>query len=172
MKLLTTVWNINMYKYKMKSYCLKCRKDTENINPKVSKTSNGRTVVLSNCAICNSQNSRFIKNQKTKGLLSNLGIRTPISKLPILGDVLFWMYTGLKDTSCSQHIKMNEIVSNTSNGRKTILSKYTICGSKKSRFIKDQEAKGILSNLGVRAPSSKVPILGDILLWMCMLNCM
>ena len=46
MKLLITIWNINMYKYKVKSYCLKCRKDTENINPKVSKTSNGRTMLL------------------------------------------------------------------------------------------------------------------------------
>ena len=45
-----------------------------------------------------------------------------------------------------------------------ILSKYVICGSKISRSIKDQEAKGLLSNLGVRAPLSKVPILGDILL--------
>ena len=39
----------------MKSYCLKCRKDTENINPKVSRTSNGRTMVSSNCAICGSK---------------------------------------------------------------------------------------------------------------------
>ena len=44
-----------------------------------------------------------------------------------------------------------------------ILSKYVICGSKKSRFIKNQEAKGLLSNLGVRTPLSKVPILDDIL---------
>ena len=44
-----------------------------------------------------------------------------------------------------------------------ILSKYAICGSKKSRFIKDQEAKGVLSNLGVKTPLSKVPSLGDIL---------
>ena len=71
MKLLITIWNINMYKYKMKSYCLKCRKDTENINPKVSKTSNGRTMLLSNCAVCNSKKSRFIKSQEAKGLLSN-----------------------------------------------------------------------------------------------------
>ena len=78
-----------MYKYKMKSYCLKCRKDTENINPKVSKTSNGRTMLLSKCAICGSKKSRFIKNQKAKGLLSNLGIRTPLSKVPLLGDILF-----------------------------------------------------------------------------------
>ena len=71
----------------MKSvYCLKCR---ENINPKVSKTSNGRIMLLSNCAICNSKKSRFIKNQEAKGLLSNLGIRTPLSKVPILGDILF-----------------------------------------------------------------------------------
>ena len=75
--------------YKMKSYCLKCRKDTENINPKVSKTSNNRTMVLSNCAICNSKKSIFIKNQEAKGLLSNLGIKTLLGKVPILGNILF-----------------------------------------------------------------------------------
>ena len=48
-----------------------------------------------------------------------------------------------------------------------VLSKCAICGSKKSRFIKNQEAEGLLSNLGVRTPLSKVPILGDILFWMC-----
>ena len=73
----------------MKSYCLGCRKDTENINPKVSKTSNGRTMLLSNCTICSSKKSRFIKNQEAKGLLSNLGIRTPLSKVPILDDIFF-----------------------------------------------------------------------------------
>ena len=52
----------------MKSYCLKCRKNTENINPKVSKTSNDRTKVLSKCG---SKKSRFIENQEAKGLLSN-----------------------------------------------------------------------------------------------------
>ena len=68
---------------------LKCRKDTENINPRVSKTSNSRTMVLSKCAICNSKKSRFIKNQEAKGLLSNLGFRTPLCKVPVLGDILF-----------------------------------------------------------------------------------
>ena len=68
-------------------HCLKYRKDTENINPKISKTSNGRTMVLSKCAICGSKKSRFIKNQEAKGLLSNLGIKTPLSKVPILGDI-------------------------------------------------------------------------------------
>ena len=73
----------------MKSYCLKCRKDTENINPSVSKTSNGRTMILSKCARCGCKKSRFIKNQEAEGLLSNLGARTPLSKIPILGDILF-----------------------------------------------------------------------------------
>ena len=75
--------------YKIKSYCLKCRKDTENINRRVSNKSNGKTMILSKCAICGSKKSRFIKNQEAKGLLINLGIRTPLSKAPILGDVLF-----------------------------------------------------------------------------------
>ena len=73
----------------MKSYCLKCRKDTENINPRVSNTSNDRTMILSKCAICGSKKSRFIKNQEAKGLLSNLGLRTPLSKVPVLGDIFF-----------------------------------------------------------------------------------
>ena len=73
----------------MKSYSLKCRKDTENINPKVSNTSNGRKTVLSKCAICGNKKSGFIKNQEAKGLLSNLGVRAPLSKVPILSDILF-----------------------------------------------------------------------------------
>ena len=73
----------------MKSYCLKCTKDTENINTKVSNTSNGRTMILSKCAIRGSKKSRFIKHQEAKGLLSNLGIRTPLRTVPILGDILF-----------------------------------------------------------------------------------
>ena len=73
----------------MSSYCLKCKKNTENINPRVSLTKNNKTMILSKCAVCGSKKSKFIKEQKAKGLLSNLGIRTPLSKIPILGDVLF-----------------------------------------------------------------------------------
>ena len=51
-------------KFKMKSYCLKCRKDTENINPKISGTSNGKAMILSKCAIYSNKKSRFIKNQQ------------------------------------------------------------------------------------------------------------
>ena len=64
---------------------------TENINPKVSKTNNGRAMILSKCAICGSKKSRIIKKQEAKDLLSNLGIKTTLSKIPIVGDVLFRM---------------------------------------------------------------------------------
>ena len=72
----------------MLSYCLKCRKNTENINPKVSKTNNGKTM-LSKYAICGSKKSTFIKKQEASRILSSVGIRTPLIKIPILGDVLF-----------------------------------------------------------------------------------
>ena len=75
--------------YKMESYCLKCRKYTENINPRVSSTSNGKVIILSKCAIFNSKKSKFINKQEAKGLLSKLGIKTPLSKITILGDILF-----------------------------------------------------------------------------------
>ena len=73
----------------MKSNCLKCRKDTKNVNARVSNTSNGRSMIVSKCAICGNKKSRFIKNQEAKGLINNLGLRTPISKVPVLGDILF-----------------------------------------------------------------------------------
>ena len=73
----------------MKSYCFKCRKDTKNINRRVSNASNGRRMVLSKCAICGSKKSTFLKNQEAKGVLSNLSVRTPLSKVPILIDILF-----------------------------------------------------------------------------------
>ena len=76
---------------KMKSYCLKCRKDTENIDPKISSSSNGRAMILWKCTICCSKKSKFIKNREAKGLLSTLGIKTPLSKVPILDDILFLM---------------------------------------------------------------------------------
>ena len=55
-----------MYKYKMKSYCLRCIKDNEKINSKVSKTSNNRTMVLSKCPICGSKNQDLLKIKKQK----------------------------------------------------------------------------------------------------------
>ena len=68
---------------------MRCKKYTKSLNPRVSNTRNGKTMILSKCASCCSKKSRFIENQEAKGLLSNLGIRTPLSKVPILGDILF-----------------------------------------------------------------------------------
>ena len=72
----------------MKTYCLKCKKDTDNIDPKMFKTKNNRLLMQSKCSVCNNKKSRFIKEQDAKGLLSNLGIKTPLSKIPLL-NVLF-----------------------------------------------------------------------------------
>ena len=73
----------------MESHCLKCKKYAKNINPKVSSTRNGKLMILSKCAICGSRKSKFIKKQEAKGILSSLGIKTPLSKIPLLVDVLF-----------------------------------------------------------------------------------
>ena len=50
----------------MSSYCLKCKGDTESLNPKVSNTSNGKTMMLSKCAICDGKKSIFIKENQAK----------------------------------------------------------------------------------------------------------
>ena len=68
----------------MKTYCVKCRKDTENIDPKMFRTKNNRLVMQSKCSVCGIKKSRFVKKQEVKGLFSNLGIRTPLSKIPLL----------------------------------------------------------------------------------------
>ena len=73
----------------MLSYCLKRKKNTESINPRVSAISKGKTMILSKCAICGSKKPKFIKKQQAKGLLSNLDIRTSVIKIPLLGDFLF-----------------------------------------------------------------------------------
>ena len=73
---------------KKERYCLSCRKYTENTNPKIVRNRQNRLMIQSNCAICGSKKSRFIKEQKAMGILSNLGIKTPLSKIPLL-NVLF-----------------------------------------------------------------------------------
>ena len=65
------------------------QKNTDSINPKISATSNGKTMILSKRAICGAKKSKFIKKQESKRLLSNLGVRAPLSKTPLLGDALF-----------------------------------------------------------------------------------
>ena len=73
---------------KKETYCLACRTFTKNNNPKIVKNRQDRLMIQSICANCGSKKSRFIKEQQAMGILSNLGIKTPLSKVPLL-NVLF-----------------------------------------------------------------------------------
>ena len=81
----------------MLKYCLKCKKDTEKVDSNMLKTKNGRPFSSSKCTVCVSKKSNVIKEQETKGLLSSLGLKTPLSKVSLI--VIF----------CLKY-KMNEIV--------------------------------------------------------------
>ena len=70
------------------TYCLACRKYTKSINLKIVRNKHNRSMIQSNCAICGSKKSRFIKAHQAMGLLSNLGIETPLNKIPLL-NILF-----------------------------------------------------------------------------------
>ena len=72
----------------MKTDCMKCKRDTENLNSKMFRTKNNRLIMQSKCPVCGIKKSRFVKEQEAKGLLSNLGIKTPLSKIPLL-NILF-----------------------------------------------------------------------------------
>ena len=72
----------------MKTYCVKCKKDTENIDPKIVITKNNRLIMQSKCSVCGIKQSRFVREQEAKDLLSNLGIKTSLSKIPLL-NILF-----------------------------------------------------------------------------------
>ena len=72
----------------MKTYCVKCRKNAENLNSKIFKTKNNGLIMQSKCSDWGIKKSRFVKEQEAKGLLSNLGTKTPLSKILLL-NVLF-----------------------------------------------------------------------------------
>ena len=65
----------------MKTYCLVCRKNTDNFNSKMIKTKNGRLQLKSKCSICGNKKSRFVQKQEAKAILSSLGIKTSLSKI-------------------------------------------------------------------------------------------
>ena len=71
----------------MLTYCVKCRKNTENLDSKIFKTRNERMIMQSKCAVCKSKKSRFMKEQEAKGTLNSLGLKTPLNKIPLLGDI-------------------------------------------------------------------------------------
>ena len=72
----------------MNTYCLKCKTNTDNIDLKMFKTKNNRLLMQSKCSVCGTKKSRFVKKQDAKGLLSNLGIKTALSKIPLLNFLL------------------------------------------------------------------------------------
>ena len=72
----------------MKTYCVKCRANTENIDPKIFRTKDNRLLMQSQCTDCRNKKSRFVKKQDAIGLLSNLGIKTPFSKILLLNVLL------------------------------------------------------------------------------------
>ena len=72
----------------MNTYCVKCKRDIGNLNSKIFRTKNNRLIMQSKCPVCGIKKSRFVKEQEAKGLLSNLGIKTPLSKIPLL-NILF-----------------------------------------------------------------------------------
>ena len=73
---------------KKETYCLVCKKHTKNDNPKIVRNRQNKLMIQSNCATCGSKKSRFIKEEQAMGILSNLGIKTPLSKVPLL-NILF-----------------------------------------------------------------------------------
>ena len=73
---------------KKETYCLACRKYTKNNNPKIVRNRQNMLMIQSNCTTCGRKKSRFIKEQQAMGILSNLGIKTPLSKVSLL-NILF-----------------------------------------------------------------------------------
>ena len=72
----------------MKTHCLKCKTNIDTIDHKMFRTKNNRLLMQLKCSVCKNKKSTFKKEQEAKGLLSNLGIKTPLSKIPLL-NVLF-----------------------------------------------------------------------------------
>ena len=70
-------------------FCLKCKKDAESANSKMLKTKNGRPTLLLKCAVCGCKKTKFLKEQEANVSLSSLGLKTPLNRIPLLGDILF-----------------------------------------------------------------------------------
>ena len=109
----------------MKVYCVKCRRDTENIDPKMVRTKNNRLIMQSKCSVCGIKKSRFVKEQEAKGLLSNLGIKTScfvlsvktnevVNKFLLVGDKfmpkMHLKQPGFTYSTCGPFTKNKEII--------------------------------------------------------------
>ena len=62
----------------MKTYCLKCKTNTDYIDPKMFRTKNNRLFMQSKCSACKNKKSQFLNEQEPKFLLSQLGIKTNV----------------------------------------------------------------------------------------------
>ena len=74
----------------MFSYCLKCKNNTKNVDAKMLKIKNGKTILSSKRAACCSRKSRFMKEQEASGLLNSLGVKMPLINIPLLGKILLY----------------------------------------------------------------------------------
>ena len=114
-------------------------------------------MMQSNCATCNSEKSRFIKGQQAMGILSNLGIKTPLSKVPLL-NILVLIYFKKMNTYCLSCKKdtrnIDPKVIKTKNNRKMMLSGCSIRNNKKSTFI--SEGSGLFDSLGLNTPHNRM----------------
>ena len=82
-------WTAQNFSLVIKHVDILWKKDTDTADSKMLKTKNGRPMLSSKCAVCRSKKSKFIKEQEGKGLLSSLGLKTPLCKVPLLGRILF-----------------------------------------------------------------------------------
>ena len=79
----------------MLSYCFKFRKNTKSKNPEIVNTKNGRIILLSKCAVCNSKISKFLKEQEASRLLSSIGIKTTLNEIPLVGSLFLRVFNKL-----------------------------------------------------------------------------
>ena len=118
-------------------------------------------MIQSNCAICGSKKSKFIKERQTMGILSNLGIKNPLSKVPLL-NILF-SFTKLINKmwdityclSCKKDAKnISPKIVKIKINKRVMLSKCSICNNKKSTFI--SQGSGLFDSLGLNTPQNRM----------------
>ena len=145
-------------------YWLKCSRNSESKNPKFVRTRKRRIMLLSKCSVCNSKKLKFLKEQEVRGLLSSLQIRTPLSRIPLSGLLLFQKTMLSYWLKCSRNAEnKNPKFVRTKKRRIMLLSKCSVCNGKKLKFLKEEEVRGLLSSLQIRTPLSRIPLSGLLL---------
>ena len=141
---------------KRETYCLACGKYTKIINPKILRNKHNRSMIQSDCTICGSKKSRFIKEHQAMGLLSNLGIKTPLSKVPLLNICFLFINKNASDyVSCKKDTRnIDPKVVRTKNNKRVIISKCSICNNKKSTFI--SQGSDLFDSLGLNTPQNRM----------------